>query len=107
MEVPTRTASNGAAFDACIHFMEISDGGDGSDGPAISQAQLAARTSYARCMRSHDISMPDPDQYGDLNLEKVPGIDNNFGRYSPQFQTADRACRHLLPAGSHHGGNGP
>ena len=107
MEVPSRTASNGAAFDACIHFMQISDGGNGSGGPAISAAQLAARTSYARCMRSHDIAMLDPDQYGDLGLGNVPGIDNGFGRYSPQFRAADSACRHLLPAGSHDGGSGP
>jgi hypothetical protein len=107
MQVPSRTASNGAAFDACIHFMEISDGGNGSGGPAISAAQLAARTSYARCMRSHDIAMLDPDQYGDLNLGNVPGINNGFGRYSPQFRAADSACRHLLPAGSHDEGSGP
>ncbi len=107
MQVPSRTASNGAAFDACIHFMETSDGANGSGGSGISAAQLAARTSYARCMRSHDISMLDPDQSGDLNLGNVPGIDNGFGRYSPQFRAADRACRHLLPAGSHDEGSGP
>jgi hypothetical protein len=107
MQVPSRTASNGAAFDACVHFMEISDGGNGSGGPAISAAQLAARTSYARCMRSHDIAMLDPDPYGDLGLGKVPGINNGFGRYSPQFRAADSACRHLLPAGTHDHGSGP
>jgi hypothetical protein len=113
MQLPSRTASNGAAFDACIHFMKISDGGNGSGGSAMSAAQLAARTNYARCMRSHDIAMLDPDPYGDLGLGKVPGINNGFGRYSPQFRAADSACRHLLPAGTndnrigHRYGNGP
>ena len=108
MQVPSRTAANGAAFDACIHFLQTSGAGNGgSGGPAISAAQLAARTNYARCMRSHDIAMLDPDQYGDLGLGNVPGINNRFGRYSPQFRAADSACRHLLPAGSHDEGNGP
>ena len=108
MQVPSRTASNGAALDACIHFLQTSGAGNGgSGGPAISAAQLAARTSYARCMRSHDISMLDPDQYGNLGLGNVPGINNRFGRYSPQFRAADGACQHLLPAGSHDEGNGP
>ena len=108
MQVPSRTATNGAAFDACIHFLQTSGAGNGgSGGPAMSVAQLAARTSYARCMRSHDIAMLDPDQYGDLGLGNVPGINNRFGRYSPQFRAADSACRHLLPAGSHDEGNGP
>jgi hypothetical protein len=108
MQVPSRTASNGAAFDACIHFLQTSGAGNGgSGGPAISAAQLAARTSYARCMRSHDIAMLDPDQYGDLGLGNVPGINNGIGRYSPQFRAADSACRHLLPAGTHDTGRGP
>jgi len=58
-------------------------------------------------MRSHDIAMLDPDQYGDLGLGNVLGINNRFGRYSPQFRAANSACRHLLPAGSHDEGNGP
>ena len=68
---------------------------------------LSALTNYARCMRSRDIAMLDPDQYGSLNLGNVPGINNDFGRYSPQFRSADSACRHLLPAGTHDDGSGP
>ena len=108
LQIPTRTASNGAAIDACNHFLEklgAAKGGPG--GPAISAAQLAARTNYARCMRSHDISMLDPDQFGNLNLGNVPGMNSDFGRYSPQFRTADSACRHLLPAGVRDDGTGP
>ena len=32
---------------------------------------------------------------------------SDFGRYSPQFRSADSACRHLLPAGTHDDGTGP
>ena len=59
------------------------------------------------CMRSHDIGMLDPGPQGQLNLGNVPGISSDFGRYSPQFRTADAACRHLLPAGVHDDGTGP
>jgi hypothetical protein len=37
----------------------------------------------------------------------VPGISNDYGRYSPQFRAADQACRHLLPADVHDDGTGP
>jgi hypothetical protein len=54
-------------------------------------------------MRAHDITMLDPTPQGDLNL----GGDGTFGRYSPQFRSADAACRHLLPAGVTDDGTGP
>ena len=63
--------------------------------------------NFARCMRGHDIAMLNPDSSGNLNLSNVPGISGDFGRYSPQFQAADTACRHLLPAGVHDNGTGP
>ena len=56
---------------------------------------------------AHDIAMLDPNSFGALNLGPVPGITNDFGRYSPQFRAADAACRHLLPAGVHDDGTGP
>jgi hypothetical protein len=58
-------------------------------------------------MRAHDIPMLDPDRFGDLNLGNPPGISSDFGRYSPQFRSADTACRHLLPAGVRDDGTGP
>ena len=70
-------------------------------------AWLPALTHYAECMRTHDIAMLDPDAVGSLNLGNVPGIANDFGRYSPQFRAADAACRHLLPAAVHDDGTGP
>ena len=58
-------------------------------------------------MRSHDIGMLDPTPAGALSLGNVPGISNDYGRYSPQFRAADQACRHLLPADVHDDGTGP
>jgi hypothetical protein len=74
---------------------------------AMSPARLAALTRYARCMRAHDITMLDPTSFGALNLGNVPGMNSDFGRYSPQFRAADTTCRHLLPAGVRDNGTGP
>jgi hypothetical protein len=107
VQIPGRTSATAAALDACNHFLA----------PLMQAKQAGARnqlaswlpglTRYAECMRSHDIPMLDPDQNGSLNLGNVPGITNDFGRYSPQFRAADSACKHLLPAGVHDDGSGP
>ena len=60
----------------------------GRTNPAPRQAQQDV-LSFARCMRSHGLSnFPD-----DLNFRNVPGINPS----SPEFRTAQSACRHLLP----------
>jgi hypothetical protein len=107
VDVPSPSPSTKAALAACNHFVA----------PVVAMKQahanqqlaswLPALTRYAQCMRSHDISMLDPDANGSLNLGDVPGITNDFGRYSPQFRAADLACRHLLPAGVRDDGTGP
>lgn len=49
--------------------------------------------SYAECMRSHGVSgFPDPMLSGN-GLSFNPGADSN----SPQFGSANGACKHLLP----------
>ncbi len=68
---------------------------------------MAALTRYAECMRGHAIAMLDPTSAGELNLGSVPGITSDFGRYSPQFRTADAGCRHFLPRDVHDDGTGP
>jgi hypothetical protein len=104
----TPAASTRAATAACTHFIQpIIQAKQAGAAAAMSPARLAALTSYARCMRAHDIAMLDPTSYGALNLGRVPGISSDFGRYSPQFRGADAACRHLLPAGVHDDGTGP
>ncbi len=107
MQIPQRNASTSEALDACNHIIARDVQAKLAGGAAIAAPRLAALTDYARCMRGHDIDMLDPDRYGDLNLGNVPGINNDFGRYSPQFRAADSTCRHLLPAGVHDDGSGP
>jgi hypothetical protein len=107
VEVPPETPQNRVALSACNHYLE----------PVVAMKQAGARTElsrwlpalirYARCMRAHDISMPDPGPQGQLNLGPVSGMSSQFGRYTPQFRAADAACRSLLPAGVHDDGTGP
>jgi hypothetical protein len=52
---------------------------------------------FTKCMRSHGLAnFPDPNAQGTFHLPK--GMTG-----SPQFQSADRACRSLAPAGSLNG----
>ena len=109
LQFPSATPSPGmrAANTACQHFIGPIIAAKQAGGAAISAPRLAKLTDYARCMRAHDIPMLDPDRFGDLNLGNPPGVSSDFGRYSPQFRSADTACRHLLPAGIRDNGTGP
>jgi hypothetical protein len=107
VDIPPAGPTTNSALAACNHFLA----------PLVHAKQAHARqelaswlpqlTRYAQCMRSHDIAMLDPDANGSLNLGNVPGITSDFGRYSPQFRSADGACRHFLPAAVHDDGTGP
>jgi hypothetical protein len=108
INLPTRDAATRAAYAACTHFIQpVINMKNAGAATAMSPARLAALTRYAQCMRAHDIPMLDPTSFGALNLGPVPGITSGFGRYSPQFRSADAACRHLLPPGTHDNGSGP
>lgn len=107
VDLPTRDAATALAYDACNRFIQpivqAKQGAAASEPPVV----LAALTAYARCMRAHDIGMHDPTPQGALSLGNVPGAMGDFGRYSPQFRSADGVCRHLLPASVHDDGTGP
>jgi hypothetical protein len=107
LDLPTRDAATSAAYTACTHFIAAILQEKAAGAAAQAAPHLAALTRYAQCMRSHDIGMLDPTPQGTLNLGTVPGITSDFGRYSPQFRSADAACRHLLPAGIRDDGTGP
>jgi hypothetical protein len=107
IEIPAQTAANRPAFSACNHFLAPIIQMKNAHAAAVAAPELHGLTEYARCMRAHDIGMLDPTAQGALNLGRVPGITSDFGRYSPQFRAADRACRHFLPAGVHDNGTGP
>jgi len=105
--MPAPGPSTNAALGACNHFIA----------PIAQMKAVGARheiaswlpqlTHFAECLRAHDIAMLDPGAHGELNLGNVPGITNEFGRYSPQFRAADSACRHWLPTAVHDDGTGP
>jgi hypothetical protein len=107
-QIPAGTdPATAAAMHACQHWLPSLDTGTAGSPNGNLAAEMPHLIAYARCMRGHDIAMLDPNSFGALNLGQVPGITNDFGRYSPQFRAADTACRHLLPAGVHDNGTGP
>jgi len=106
-QIPPATPANHAALAACNHFVAKIFAAKQAGANRELAHWLPSLVRYAQCMRSHDIPMLDPGPQGQLNLGPVPGITSDFGRYSPQFRSADHACRHLLPAGVHDDGSGP
>ena len=108
IDLPTQDAATRPAYAACNHIIAPLVQAKNAGMAALAAPHVAALTRYAECMRAHDINMLDPTAQGQLNLGNVPGVaDNGFGRYSPQFRSADTACRHLLPAGVTDDGSGP
>jgi len=71
-----------------------SSAGSGGSPGAGGSATSASAVAYSACMRSHGVpNYPDPTSSG-----QVPkGDAQAFGVSSSQFQSARRACRHLLP----------
>jgi len=105
--MPQANAANAPALAACNHFIANLVAAKEAGASHELARWLPSLVRYASCMRSHDVPMLDPGPQGELNLGNVPGISSDFGRYSPQFRSADAACRHLLPAGVHDDGTGP
>jgi hypothetical protein len=64
-----------------------------SGSPAASSNQGVA---FAECMRAHGLTnFPDPGSGGGIQFSQGSGINPQ----SPGFQTAQKACGHLLPGG--------
>jgi hypothetical protein len=74
-----------------------SPGNSGSSNVAGDKsAGYAAELAYSQCMRSHGVpNFPDPQHNASGTGIAATGVDTS----SPQYQSADRACRHLLPDG--------
>jgi hypothetical protein len=65
--------------------------------PAQWQHYLGQLVQYARCMRAHGLpDFPDPHTTGGGTGVTFSG---NIARNSPQYQSANQACQHLLPNG--------
>jgi hypothetical protein len=81
-----------SANKACKHLLP--DGGQFT--PAEQQQALAKLLKYAQCMRTHGVpNMPDPTSAGrGVGLGLPAGVDPN----SPQYQSAEAACRSLQPS---------
>jgi hypothetical protein len=81
-----------AADHVCHHLLNV--------GAPMSQSQfqhsLGQLVKYAQCMRAHGVpNFPDPHTDNGGIVFGGGGIAGN----SPQFQSANHACQHLLPAG--------
>ena len=66
----------------------------GSDAPIGSAAWHTGAVAYARCMRQHNVNVPDPAP-GQVGWNPGPAT----ARQSPLWGAAWQACQHLLPAG--------
>jgi hypothetical protein len=81
-----------SANKACVHL----------EGPGMTPAQQEQLTlqalKFAACMRAHGITgfQYDPSRNGGSAGLGVQGTDPN----SPQLQSAQQACRKLMPSGS-------
>ena len=108
IELPPQGPATSDAYRACGRYLQPTiELKQQAGAQTITPAVRLGLLHYAECMRGHAIAMLDPGPMGQLSLGNVPGISNGLGRYTPQFRTADRACRHLLPSTIHDNGSGP
>jgi len=72
--------------------------GASNAGSTTSQSPTSQLLAFSRCMRSHGVpDFPDPQPGADN--AKFPGA-QQLGVSSSQYQAAENACQHLLPAGT-------
>jgi hypothetical protein len=107
IDLPEQGPATTSAYATCGHFLLPTIEAKQAGARAITASMRLGLIRYAQCMRTHGIPMLDPTAQGSLSLGNVPGLGNGSGRYSPQFHSADRDCRRLLPAGVHDDGTGP
>jgi hypothetical protein len=64
--------------------------------PAQVRQHVKALLAYAACMRQHGLPwFPDPSSQGGFVITNPAAV--HWNPSSPQFEAADRACRHLNP----------
>ena len=84
---------------ACLAAACSSSPGGPGNGSSGSSAKLLA---YSKCMRGHGLAdFPDPKPNGDLTAHA--GSRSDLNPNDPAYQSANQACRSLLPGGL----NGP
>ena len=68
--------------------------GGGSSTAAARRRPGAERLAYAQCMHSHGVpNFPDPTSSGEIPKDKIVPLVG-----TPQFQAAQSACQHVMPA---------
>jgi hypothetical protein len=99
---PSSGVANLGSTTTTIQTSSSQTAGSGGSTPAKYKAALA----YVDCMRSHGVSnFPDPTSDGQIDVKfSYGGTDGapasaGIDRMSPQYISADRTCRHLLPGG--------
>jgi hypothetical protein len=101
---PTARTAVAIAASTVIAACGSSSPSSSSSGGHRTQAQIQEQLhqdalSFARCMRSHRVSnFPDPTSPSadkEFLLGQIPGLNPQ----APAFQSADTACKHLLPGG--------
>jgi len=100
-----------AAAIAVLLGLAVLAGGCGSNGPGApsesntssSNGTYAQALAYSRCMRGHGIhDFPDPTTSpgGGWAIQTHRGPGSDLDHNNPLYQTANRKCQALLPAGS-------
>jgi hypothetical protein len=91
-----------SAQDACRHLSPYGGGGVGTS--QQQQAKLAQALNFARCMRTHGVpNFPDPSAAGNSGMGfNMSGVDT----HSPQYQSAQQACRSQSGKGQSSAGGG-
>ena len=69
-----------------------------SGSPAPSVAPADAMLAFARCMREHGVDMPDPVVGADGGMTVSIGAEGGKPIDAKTLQTADEACKQLMPA---------
>ena len=69
--------------------------GGGSSSTAARRTTQSGTLAYAECMHAHGVpTFPDPTSSGEIPKAKIVALVG-----TPQLQTAQRACQHVMPAG--------
>jgi hypothetical protein len=94
-----RQAGLYAALLVALALLAAACGGSNSPraagGSSPGNSAPASAVAYSGCMRSHGVpEYPDPDSNGNLPKDNA----QDLGVSSSRYQTAERACRHLLPS---------
>lgn len=79
-----------SVLNACKHLLP-----GGGSGPTQAQLQheRALGLSFAKCMRSHGVPLPDPDNSGKIPDPATLGINQG----SPKFEAGNTACAKYRP----------